>query len=392
MMRGSRDGDSVVRMLRRPPWLDIGIAAVGAALTVFVVVDPRFGNPIAGPTWLVAGWPLLLDMPLAWRRTAPLAASLLVLLGVDLQSAWTSNSAEGLEVIFAIGVATYSVAAYGTRRHALTGLAGFAIGYAIFTWFDRNVQTGQSSEEWSAAFFCVIFVTMWLGGLWIHSRREATLLAERTAGIEREAAAAVAGERARMARELHDIVSHNLSVVVLQAAGARAGGASASTLEKIERSGREALVEMRRLLGVLREDDDGAELLTPQPGIAQLEQLAESVRAAGVPVELELDDGLPPLAPAVELAAYRIVQEALTNVLKHAAPARATVRVRLEGDALAVDVADDGTVPARASVNGSGHGIAGMRERVALFGGELEAGRLPDVGFAVHARIPAGAA
>lgn len=392
-MRGIGGGDTVGRMLRRPPLTDLGLAAVGTSLTLSVVwAHATFGNPVAGPTWLVAGWPLLLDVPLVWRRTAPLAACLLVLLGVDLQSAWTSNSAEGLEVIFALGVATYSVAAYGTRRKAVTGLAGFGVGYAIFTWFDRNVQTGQSSEEWAAAFFCVIFVTMWFAGVWIHSRRETAVLAERTAGLEQDAAAAVAGERARMARELHDIVSHNLSVVVLQAAGARAGGASASTLEKIERSGREALVEMRRLLGVLREDDGHDELLTPQPGIAELKQLAESVRAAGVPVELELDAELRPLPPAVELAAYRIVQEALTNVLKHAAPARATVRVRLDGETLAIDVTDDGADPGTAVVNGGGHGLPGMRERVALFGGSVDAGRSPDGGFAVRARLRAGAA
>jgi signal transduction histidine kinase len=392
-MRGFFRGDTVGCMPRRPPLTDLVLAAVGTALTVSVVwVHPWIGNRVAGPTWLVAGWPLLVDVPLAWRRTAPLTACLLVLVGVDLQSAWTSNSAEGLEVIFALGVATYSVAAYGTRRRALTGLAGFVAGYAIFTWFDRNVQTGQSSEEWSAAFFCVIFVTMWFAGVWIHSRRETALLAERTAGLEREAAAAVAGERARMARELHDIVSHNLSVVVLQAAGARAGGASATTLEKIERSGREALVEMRRLLGVLREDDGDVELLAPQPGIAELRQLAESVRAAGVPVELELDEGLRPLPPALELAAYRIVQEALTNVLKHAAPARAGVRVRLDGDALAIEVTDDGADRGTVATIGGGHGLPGMRERVALFGGKLEAGRSPHGGFAVRARLPTGAA
>jgi signal transduction histidine kinase len=392
-MRSGFRGDTVGRMPRRPPLTDLGLAAAGMSLTLWVVwVHPSVGNPVAGPTWLLAGWPLLLDVPLAWRRTAPLAVCLLVLIGIDLQSAWTSNSAEGLEVIFALGVAIYSVAAYGGRRQALTGLAGFGVGYAIFTWFDRNVQTGQSSEEWSAAFFCVIFVTMWFAGVWIRSRRETAVLAERTAGLEREAAAAVAGERARMARELHDIVSHNLSVVVLQAAGARAGGASASTLEKIERSGREALVEMRRLLGVLRDGTDDNELLAPQPGIAELEQLAESVRAAGVPVELELDGELRPLPPAVELAAYRIVQEALTNVLKHAAPARATVRVCLDGEALSVEVRDDGADHGTAATNGGGHGLPGMRERVALFGGSLESGTLPGGGFLVRARLPTGAA
>ena len=167
------------------------------------------------------------------------------------------------------------------------------------------------------------------------------MLAERAADLEHEAHVAVTEERARMARELHDIVSHNLSVVVLQAAGARAAGASAGTLEKIERSGREALVEMRRLLGVLREDFTDASL-TPQPGIADIHVLAASVRAAGVPVELEVDGDYGTLPPGVELSAYRIVQEALTNVLKHAKRAHAEVRVRRDGDVLTVEVLDDG--------------------------------------------------
>jgi signal transduction histidine kinase len=392
-MRFSCDGDTVVGMLRRPPLIDVALATLGTALTEWIVwISPSVGNPVAGQRWLVTAWPLLLDVPLAWRRRAPLAALVLVLLGIDLQAALTSNSAEGLEVILPLGLAVYSVAAYAARTHAVAGLVAFGFGYGVFTWCDRNVQTERSSELWSAAFFCVIFVAIWLTGVWMHSRQQAVRLAERTINLEREAAAAAAGERARMARELHDIVSHNLSVVVLQAAGARAGGASASTLEKIERSGREALVEMRRLLGVLREDDGHDALLTPQPGIAELEQLAESVRAAGVPVELELDGELRPLPPAVELAAYRIVQEALTNVLKHAAPARATVRVRLDGETLAIDVTDDGSHPGTTVANGGGHGLPGMRERVALFGGDVETSRSPDGGFAVHARLQTGAA
>lgn len=376
-------------MLRRVTSTDFALAALGIALAGWVVwVQPTFGNAVAGPRWFVVPWPLLLAGPLAWRRAAPLTSCLLVLAAVDLQSVLSGNSAEGLEVIYAVGIAVFSVACFGTRRHALLGLGALVIGYAVFTWFDRNVQTGESGQEWSAAFFGVIFLTMWVAGVWMNSHRRTVELAERTAGLEREAAAAIADERTRMARELHDIVSHNLSVVVLQAAGARAGGASASTLEKIERSGREALVEMRRLLGVLREDDDAPELLTPQPGIGQLEQLAEAVRAAGVPVDLAVAPDVRTLLPAVELAVYRIVQESLTNVLKHAGPARAKVGVSREGDDVVVQVVDDG-----AGANGThaGHGLAGMRERVALFGGELRTGTSASGGFEVCARLPAGA-
>jgi signal transduction histidine kinase len=200
-----------------------------------------------------------------------------------------------------------------------------------------------------------------------------------------------------MARELHDIVSHNLSVVVVQAAGARAqadqGISAPGTLEKIERSGREALVEMRRLLGVLREDDGSDTGLAPRPGLAQLPALAEGVRATGMSVELEIGAGCAALAPAIDLSAYRIVQEALTNALKHAGPGASTrVRVQRDADALRIEVVDDGAgAPQAATLDHGGHGLVGMRERAAVFGGELRAGARPEGGFAVDVRLPLSA-
>ena len=376
--------------MRRALALDWSIALLGATLTEWVVViSPDVGNPVAGPRWLIVSWPLLLDLPLAWRRRAPLVSFLLVLAGIDLQALWTANSAEGLEVLFPLAVGTYSVAAYGSRRQGLAGLVALIAGYAIFAAEDHNVRSGDSGQLWSAAFFGVAALAIWFAGVWVRSRREAGELAGRAAELERETASALADERARMARELHDIVSHNLSVVILQAAGARASGANPSTLEKIERSGREALVEMRRLLGVLREDSGDHAELAPQPGIAQLELLAETVRAAGLTVELDIDGAYDALPSALELSVYRIVQEALTNTLKHAGTARAQVRVRCHDDAVTVDVVDDGAAsspPGRA-----GHGLVGMHERVALFGGSLQAGPRPKGGWAVHARLPVAA-
>jgi signal transduction histidine kinase len=184
-------------------------------------------------------------------------------------------------------------------------------------------------------------------------------------------------------------------VVVLQAAGARASGqASDRTLEKIENSGRQALTEMRRLLGMLREADEEP-ALTPQPGLGELPALAESVRAAGLPVRLVVDGDAAALPAAVDVSAYRIVQEALTNVLKHAGSARAEVSVGVVGDALMIEVTDDGPGPeaadlARTDPAPDGRGLAGMRERVALFGGELLAGPEPGGGFAIRARLPVG--
>ena len=192
-----------------------------------------------------------------------------------------------------------------------------------------------------------------------------------------------------MARELHDIVSHNLSVVVVQAAGARAAGGDDSTLEKIERSGREALVEMRRLLGVLREEHGGDPGLAPQPGLTELDDLVANVRRAGLAIELTLDERCREAPPAVQLAVYRIGQEALTNTLKHAGPARVHVHVRRENAALAVEVTDDGR--GAGTQERGGHGLVGMRERVAMFGGDLVAGPGSDGGFVVRATLPVGA-
>jgi signal transduction histidine kinase len=196
---------------------------------------------------------------------------------------------------------------------------------------------------------------------------------------------------------LHDVVAHNVSVMVVQAGAARrtvdrdtAGAKEAMNL--IETTGRQALDEMRRLLGVLRkEDDQERPALTPQPSVRYLDQLVAQVRKAGLPVELEVEGDPRPLASGVDLSAYRIVQEALTNSLKHAGPAHATVRVRYGADDVEVTVTDDGRGPeAGDGANGtaSGHGLVGIRERVALYGGELEAGPRRGGGYTVRAKLP----
>jgi signal transduction histidine kinase len=226
----------------------------------------------------------------------------------------------------------------------------------------------------------------------------------------------VAEERGRIARELHDVVAHSVSVMVVQAGAARRTMAASpdqatTALGQIESTGRQALVELRRLLGLLRDGDrgDGA-ALTPQPGLEHLESLAAAAREAGLPVEVTVEGEPRPLPAGVDLSAYRIVQEALTNSLKHAGPARARVRVCYGREALEVQVTDDGRgersaarageglvvvtigpdgvleLPGRR--DGGGHGLIGMRERVALFGGTLEAGADPGGGYRVAARLP----
>jgi signal transduction histidine kinase len=236
-------------------------------------------------------------------------------------------------------------------------------------------------------------LAFWLAGVFVHARRRAAWLAARSAALQRQAEQAAAAERARIARELHDIVAHHLSVVVLHAAGARAlGRADPQTLEEIERSGRQALTETRRLFGVLRDpaQETGR---APQPGISELPALAGSLRAAGLEVSLSVDGDHTALPPAVNVSAYRIVQEALTNVLKHAGPARAEVTVGCSDSAVTIEVTDDGqgspAHPAPLAPTG-GQGLAGMRERVAVFGGDLRAGPRPGGGFTVCARLPIG--
>jgi len=241
----------------------------------------------------------------------------------------------------------------------------------------------------------VYFGGAWVLGRALRRRRLATVeLRDRAARLEQEreerARAAVAEERGRIARELHDVIAHSMSVIVVQAGAAEQvlehdPARATEALRSIRRAGTDALEEMRRLLGILRHEDEEL-TLAPQPSIARIDELLGQARAGGLPVELVVDGRPRQLAPGVELAAYRIVQEALTNSRKHAGAAHAQVTVRYAPDALELDVVDDGR-PSQ-PVEGTGHGLVGMRERAALYGGVLEAGARPEGGFAVHARLP----
>jgi signal transduction histidine kinase len=226
-------------------------------------------------------------------------------------------------------------------------------------------------------------------------RLAAAELQDRAARLEQEreerARAAVAEERGRIARELHDVIAHSMSVIVVQAGAAEQilgndPARAREALRSIRRAGNDVLDEMRRLLGILRREDEEL-TLAPQPSIARLDELLGQARAGGLPVELVVHRQPRQLAPGVELAAYRIVQEALTNSRKHAGAAHAQV-IRYAPDALELDVVDDGRAAQQGG--GTGHGLVGMRERAVLYGGVLEAGARPGGGFAVHARLPLG--
>ena len=251
-----------------------------------------------------------------------------------------------------------------------------------------NLLSGSISPE------VVVFLALLLGLPWVAGRAmRGWRLSEHSLEQERtRMAAAIAEERARIARELHDVVAHSISVMVLQARGGRrvfqsdpADARQAFAI--IERTGHQALEEMRRLLGMLRQIDEGLPL-APQPSLGDLASLVEQVRAAGLPVQVAIEGEARELPTGVDVSAYRIVQEALTNALIHAGPASACILIRYRPDDLELEITDDGLGTGDSS--GPGYGLIGMRERVSVYGGELQAGRRPQGGYALRVRLPLG--
>ena len=351
---------------------------------------PGPGAALAGPRWLSVPTVFLLFVPMLWRRQHPLAVCCVVFGALAAFSLASWQSPEGLEIIVALTVPAYSASAYAPRRRALIALAPLILGYVAYTVSNADVRAGGSENYWATSFFAASTAAAWLVGLAVHAFRDDRLRAALVETRQREVEAAVQAERDRIARELHDVVSHQLSVVVVQAAGGRAQQEAGSdpgvgTLEKIETSGREALVEMRRLLDVLRSEEAPGEL-RPSPGVGDLTGLVDGVRAAGLPVELEVDDGVGELPPVVGLTVFRLVQEALTNTLKHAGASTARVSLRRAKNALALEVVDDGT--RRPDPALGGYGLVGMRERISLLGGDFSAGPEGRRGFAVRATLP----
>ncbi|HWG23728.1 sensor histidine kinase [Actinospica sp.] len=348
------------------------------------------------------GWwsfaPLLIAAPIVVRRKYPVAVF------------WTIIAIGAFQVLspayisisdFAVPVALYSLAAYRPRKHSLIGLTVclFGAGVAIARIHPTGEHASASIALWGFAYAVLAspMVIAWVAGDSMQYRRSYYVeLEEKALRLERErdqqAQIAAATERARIARELHDVVAHNVSVMVVQAEGAAYAMDSApentrKALGAIADTGRSALVEMRRLLGVLRAQDVEAER-APQPGIDQLEDLLEQVRTTGVTVEFKIEGVPVELPQGVALAAYRIVQESLTNARKHGGPSvSACVGMHYNDQELRLRVQDNGR-GAKAPTDGQGNGLAGMRERVALFGGQLNAGPLVEGGFQVEAVLP----
>ncbi len=332
---------------------------------------------------------LLVPLTLLWRTRYPLAVMVLNLGAWVVIDLFTPANEDPLTLAIALGVAVYSVGAHTGGLRALVGAALIASMITLATTIDWD---GGSLADLvgNLFFFTAIFGGTWLAGRAMRRRRgrERELIVDR----DEKARQAVLEERTRIARELHDVVAHAISVIVLQARGARHALAddpeeARGAIDAIEGTATKALAEMRRLLGVLREDDEEI-MLAPQPSLAHLDTLVAHVRDAGLPVELRYEGTPRELAPGVDVSGYRIVQEALTNALKHAGPASAQVLVRYGDEALEIEIADTGAAVANGSGPGSGHGLAGMRERVAVFGGDLEAGPRAKGGYAVRARLP----
>ena len=355
------------------------------------------GVRLHGPSVVVLAAALLLiqTVPLLWRRRRPSLVLLLVACAFGAKVLLGLNpGVAGLGLL----IAMYSVAAYEQLRLRLVFLV--LAGCAFLAGF---VAFGISGNPRSFAITVpsLFFVAAWLIGDYLRTRRAyVAQLEERAARMEGERdqvrRLAADEERARIARELHDVVAHDVSVIAIQAGAARAvqatrPEAAAQALGLIETTARETLIELNRLLGVLRGNIGAAPDRRPQPGMGQLGVLVEELRAAGLAVEVLVEGQSRPLPPAVDLSAYRILQEATTNVLKHARASRVEIRVQYSERVLALDVRDDGKGRGEQQPASSGHGLIGMRERVALFGGELRAGPEPGGGFGVHARLPLGA-
>ncbi|MDQ1602489.1 MAG: hypothetical protein QOE01_334 [Actinomycetota bacterium] len=360
------------------------------ALVVLVATQAEawngtFSTHRQGPHWAEALAYGTAAAALAFRRVWPLGAVLTVC-GVMALEFVVFGSPEGFGVAIPPLVAAYTVANCEERPRALWGLAtvlGFGVVWLVFDPMSvRPVQYAQGAVWLSP------WVVAWLLGAYLRTRRlyAQGLVRER----EERTLVAVAEERSRIARELHDVIGHSVSVMTVQASAVRRlmrpdQAKERAVLETVEATGREALAEMRRMVGVLRSGQDGPDL-TPPPTLDQLDRLLENFRSAGLDVVLEPDGVAAPLPPGLDLTAYRLVQEALTNTLKHAHASRAVVRISYRDDALLVSVRDDGRGP-----NGTtelGNGLLGMRERVAVYGGTLSTCAAEGGGYEMHAELP----
>jgi signal transduction histidine kinase len=396
---------SRIAYVAREYWFELLIAVLAIAGMLELVVGRDSPGAPTTSLWFSIPAVGVLVLPLFARRRFPFAAPAaywLIAMGLTY--------VDGLLIPFIgslgiVGLATAFL--LGNLRDQRQAGIGLAIVLGCIVVVVANIPGAQTASQ--LVFIPLRFVVAWIAGYALRERakqaeaaemrsklaereRETAEMRATLAEREREAAAriAVAEERARIARELHDIVAHAMSVMVLQVGAVRhklpqTQAEDRDALGHVEQAGRTALAEMRRLLGAMRNDGDALEL-GPQPGLDALDSLVEDVSRAGLPVRLHVDGERFPLPRAIDLSAYRIVQEGLTNALKHAHASRADVTLRYRPDELELEIADDGKGPATS--NGPGHGLVGIRERVNIYGGEMNAGAAPTGGFILSARLP----
>jgi signal transduction histidine kinase len=376
----------MIRWLRLHPQVSDAFFACFLLVPGLLVVQRR-----GHPPGLAAVIVLMMTGALVFRRRWPVGVFAAVAMAAFIQ--WVAGIPVGFHDV-TILVGLYTVAAYGPNRRMKLAATAVAIGGALLAVARSN---GPHVVPAMIGPIALTLVALALGDERRTRRSYLSALEERAERLERErdalAAVAASTERARIARELHDVVAHSLSVMVAQSDGAaytvatdpeRAGRA----METVAETGRDALAEMRRLLGVLRPTTSSGDLL-PQPGIGAIPELVDRVRCAGLPIDLRVDGPATVLPAGMELAAYRIVQEALTNTLKHSGPgATATIALHYGDDGLLVQVEDDGAGIRLPGHDAGGQGLAGMRERAAMYGGTLLAGPAASGGFTVTARFP----
>jgi signal transduction histidine kinase len=362
-----------------------------AGLIVVAVIDLSTNSKLEGPLWLNLLLLIVIALSFLVRRSRPIVTVVVAFTVLSAMAIWLTQPPDMFVAVLILVCLGYAVGRHARGRDGAVALTiGIAVMVTLAIAYDPN-----------DIFFPVVFfwIVPWLAGRTIRNQtrlaRELSEKAERAQHArEEDERRAIALERNRIARELHDVLAHNLSVMVVQAAGARqvleknpAGAVEAAAL--IERTGREALAEIRHLFGPVRRGD--AEPLSGAQSIARVDDLARRAREAGLRVELRVTGDPVELPAGIDLAAYRIVQEALTNTLKHSGGARTRVTVAYEPNEVVLSVEDDGEGPRdgyELGDAGGGHGLAGMRERAAVYGGVVQAGREPGGGFAVRARLP----
>jgi signal transduction histidine kinase len=379
-------------------WLVAGVLAVWGQVDLWIA-GGKF-TTVPGPRGLTAPFVLLFTLPLGVRRRWPFGVLCVVMGAVAAESLVVGKSPEGGEVLFPALLVFYTVAAHCELRRAV---AGFAIGMACATVQvvkDPTVLSLADIVIADAVFYLVLGGAAWLLGRYARARRiEAAYSTSRADRLEREQLqrerAAVTAERTRIARELHDVIAHSVSLMGVQAGAAERvleqdPAVARDALRSIQLTARESVGELRHLLSFLRADEEPA-TLAPQPGIDAIAALVAQAQAAGVAIELVVDPGSSRVPRGIELSAYRVVQEALTNVRKHAPGASARVEIRHHDHALDVVVENEPVrVNGARTPLGTGRGIVGMRERVMLYGGSLAAAQRADGGFVVRAHIPVG--